>query len=77
MATYVAVSNESYDLAIKAGPFELDDPAQYPVQMGTHLMLESEALSAGYHYASDGAFTPDRPHGEGKQDKHGKGKHTK
>ncbi|MEU9050162.1 hypothetical protein AB0D37_07115 [Streptomyces sp. NPDC048384] len=61
MATYVAVSNESYDKAIKAGPFELDDPSQYPVQEGTHLMLESEARAAGYYYASDGAFAPEQP----------------
>lgn len=61
MSTYVAVSNESWDKAIKAGLFELDDPSQYPVQEGTHLMLESEARAEGYYYASDGAFAPEQP----------------
>ncbi|WNI17621.1 hypothetical protein [Actinacidiphila sp. ITFR-21] len=59
MATYVTVSDESYDKAIKAGPFELDDPSQQTVQEGTHLMLEADARAAGYYYAADGAFAPE------------------
>ncbi|MEW1922263.1 hypothetical protein [Streptomyces sp. NPDC088360] len=74
MAVYVAVSNESYDKTIKSGPYELEDPSQQPVHMGTHLMLESEALAAGYHYAADGAFTAPEPNGKGhKKDKGNKG----
>ncbi|UXX94007.1 hypothetical protein N7U49_21610 [Streptomyces sp. AD2-2] len=64
MATYVAVSNESYDKSIKAGPFELDDPSQYSAQEGTHLMLEPEARAAGYYFAADGAFAAERPDGQ-------------
>lgn len=87
MATYVAVSNTPWDKAIKAGPFELDDPTQYSTQMGTHLMLESEALATGYAFAADGAFAAEQPdhsddHGKhcdhGKHSKHGKhGDHGK
>ncbi|MET9360382.1 hypothetical protein ABZX93_05685 [Streptomyces sp. NPDC006632] len=80
MATYVAVSDESYDKAIKAGPFELDDPSQYPVQEGTHLVLESDARAAGYYFAADGAFAPAPPASHGDHDDrggHGKpGKHS-
>ncbi|MFD9815133.1 hypothetical protein [Streptomyces sp. NPDC059080] len=58
MAVYVVVSDTPYEKAIMAGPYELEDPSQFPTQLGTHLMLESEALANGYQYAPDGAFAP-------------------
>lgn len=62
MARYVMVSIYDYDKYIKDGPFELDDPSQEIVAEGQRIMLEADALAAGYHYAEGGAFlTPEAP----------------
>ncbi|MET8342459.1 hypothetical protein [Streptomyces microflavus] len=75
MTTYVAVSDTSWDKSIKKGPFELEDPSQYSAEMGTHLVLESEARAAGYTYAADGAFAPEQPASSDEHCKHKPGKH--
>ncbi|MFJ4739075.1 hypothetical protein [Streptomyces sp. NPDC088775] len=70
---YVAVSDLPYDKMIKYGPIMLDDPSQFPGQTGNHVMLESEALAAGYYYNPDGALAPEQPAGQGAEHrKHGK-----
>lgn len=51
---YVAVSTEDFDKVIKFGPFELEDPSEYVPAEGTRLMLEEEALAAGYRYPEGG-----------------------
>ncbi|MFJ3271003.1 hypothetical protein [Streptomyces sp. NPDC086776] len=84
---YVAVSNEPWDMVIKAGPWYLEDPSQFWPEQGSHLMLKSEAYAAGYHFA-DGAgagFAPQEPADQGddhpgrghKEDKGDKGEHGK
>ncbi|MFF1693128.1 hypothetical protein ACFVXC_05800 [Streptomyces sp. NPDC058257] len=88
MARYVMVSIYEYDKYIKDGPFELDDPSQEIVLEGQKIMLEADALAAGYHYAEGGAFAtpedgedkPDHGHqGRGHQEhqQRGHGKHGK
>lgn len=53
MARYVAVSTDSTDKTVQAGPLELDDPSQYTAEDGTVLMSEEQALAQGYQYADD------------------------
>lgn len=55
MATYVLVDADGIDKEIKYGPLELQNPNDYQAPEGQQLMVESEALAQGYHYAAGGA----------------------